>query len=115
MIRLTRAQVQPIGVDIGADSVKLFQVETRAETVGESLSVVAAARMPVPPEARTPDLKVRTAAAAQLIQQMLRQNSFSSKRIVAALPRDIVHVKNLRLPQMPADELQSAIEFEARN
>jgi type IV pilus assembly protein PilM len=111
MIRFTRAQVQPIGVDIGSDSVKLLQMEI----VGNTLSVVAAARQTLPPAARSTDLAERTAAAADVIRQMIRQNPFSCRKIVAALPRDIVHVKNLRLPLMPMDELQSAIDFEVKN
>jgi type IV pilus assembly protein PilM len=111
MIRFTRAQIQPIGVDIGSDSVKLLQMEI----VENTLAVIAAARRQLPISARSDDLADRTAAAAELIRQMIRQNPFSSRRIVAALPREIVHVKNLRLPLMPIDELQSAIEFEAKN
>jgi type IV pilus assembly protein PilM len=111
MIRFTRAQVQPIGVDIGSDSVKLLQMEI----VGNTLSVIAAARQPLPPAAKSIDLKDRTAAAAELVRRMLRHNHFSSRKIVAALPPEIVHVKNLRLPPMPMDELQSAIEFEVKN
>ena len=111
MIRFTRAQVQPIGVDIGSDSVKLLQMEI----VGNTLSVVAAARQTLPPAAKSIDLAERTAAAADVIRQMIRQNPFSCRKIVAALPRDIVHVKNLRLPLMPLDELQSAIDFEVKN
>jgi len=111
MIRFTRAQVQPIGVDIGSDSVKLLQMEI----VGNTLSVVAAARQPLPPAARTAEFAERTAAAAEVIRQMIRHNPFNSRKIVAALPRDIVHVKNLRLPLMPIDELKSAIDFEVKN
>jgi type IV pilus assembly protein PilM len=111
MIRFTRAQVQPIAVDIGADSVKLLQMEV----VGQSLAVIAADRQPLPPAARVDDLKDRTAAAAELIRRMLRTNPFSGRRIIAALPREIVYVKNLRLPLMPEHELRSAIEFEVKN
>ena len=46
MIRLTTTQVQPIGVDIGFDSIKMMQLET----VGDSLSVHVAARLPIPQE-----------------------------------------------------------------
>ena len=111
MIRFTRAQVQPIGVDIGSDSVKLLQMEI----VGNTLSVVAAARQTLPPAGRSTDLAERTAAAADVIRQMIRHNPFSCRKIVAALPRDIVHVKNLRLPLMPLAELESAIDFEVKN
>ena len=57
MIRLTRAQVQPIGLDIGHDSVKLLQLEV----VGETLSVTAAARHALPDEsARLQNLAMRS-------------------------------------------------------
>jgi type IV pilus assembly protein PilM len=110
MIRLTRAQVLPIGVDIGHDSVKMLQVEA----VGDQLAVLAAAKAPLPPEVKTkPEL--RMPHACDLIRQMLRQHPFRGKSIVAALPRDMVHAKNLRLPQMPESELGAVIQFEARN
>lgn len=109
MIRLTRAHVQPIGLDIGHDSVKMLQLEV----VGESLAVVAAASQTFSQEAKTqPEL--RMAMAVSMIRHMLRHNSFSGRRVVAALPRELVHVKNLRLPNMPLGELESAVQFEAR-
>lgn len=110
MIRFTRAHTLPIGVDIGHDSVKMLQVEA----VGESLSVTAAAKMPLPPEVKT-DPQLRMPLACDLIRQMLRQHPFRGRRIVAALPREIIHTKNLRLPQMPASELPAVVQFEARN
>lgn len=110
MIRFTRAQTLPIGVDIGHDSVKMLQVEA----VGTSLEVTAAAKMPLPPQVRqNPEL--RMPEASNLIRQMLRQHPFRGRNIVAALPREIVHTKNLRLPQMPANELPAVVRFESRN
>src|SRR5215213_5155130 len=110
MIRLTRSQVQPIGLDIGFDSIKMLQVET----VGQTLSVVAAARQPLPPAAREkPEL--RLPLATDLIRQMLRRGKFAGRRVVAALPREILHVKNLRMPLIPQHELPAAVRFEAKN
>jgi len=110
MIRLTRAHTLPIGVDIGHDSVKMLQVEA----VGTTLEVTAAAKMPLPPEVKSaPELRVPI--ASDLIRQMLKQHPFRGRNIVAALPREIVHMKNLRLPQMPAAELGAVVRFEARN
>src|SRR5260221_5098525 len=107
MIRLTRAHTLPIGVDIGHDSVKMLQVEA----VGHTLEVTAAAKMPLPPEVKTqPEL--RLPLACDLIRQMLRQHPFKGRQIVAAIPREIVHMKNLRLPQMPASELAAVVKFE---
>jgi len=110
MIRFTRAQTLPIGVDIGHDSVKMLQVEA----VGTSLEVTAAAKMSLPPSVKT-DPQSRIPLAADLIRQMLRQHPFRGKKIVAALPREIVHSKNLRLPLMPTAELAAVVNFEARN
>jgi type IV pilus assembly protein PilM len=110
MIRFTRAQVLPIGVDIGHDSVKMLQVEA----VGTSLEVTAAAKAPLPASVKT-DPASRIPAASDLIRQMLRQHPFKGQKIVAALPREIVHSKNLRLPLMPANELAAVVNFEARN
>ena len=110
MIRLTRSQVQPIGIDIGFDSIKMLQLEA----VGQSLSVVAAARQQFPEEVRTqPEL--RMPLAVDMIRKMLRQGGFVGREIVTSLPREIVHVKNLRLPIIPPHELAGAVEFEARN
>jgi type IV pilus assembly protein PilM len=110
MIRFTRAQVLPIGVDIGHDSVKMLQVEA----VGTSLEVTAAAKMPLPPSVKS-DSQSRIPLACDLIRQMFRQHPFRGRKIVAALPREIVHSKNLRLPLMPPAELDAVVNFEARN
>jgi type IV pilus assembly protein PilM len=110
MIRLTRSQVQPIGLDIGSDSVKMLQVET----IGQTLSVVAAARQPMPPAVRDkPEL--RLPVAMELLRQMLRQGSFAGRRVVVALPREMQYVKNLRMPLIPQHELSAAVSFEVRN
>jgi type IV pilus assembly protein PilM len=110
VIRLTKTQLQPIGVDIGFDSIKMMQLEASSDT----LSVHCAARVPIPADGRDAGA-LRLPAIVDLVRQMFRQNPFSGRRIVTALPREIVHVKNLRLPMMPVAEITSAIEFEARS
>ena len=115
MFSFRKTTPQPIGVDIAADAVRLLQLEAHGEAKSPSLSVIAAAQTALAPEVAEMDLKGRTAAAADAIRQMLRKTAFSSRHMVAALPVDIVHTKNLRLPPMPHEELQAAIEFEARN
>lgn len=109
MYRLTRSKVQPIGLDIGTDAVRMLQLHTDdvSPRVGGYL------HMPLPEEAiHSPQL--RLPLACELIPQMLRHGGFQGREVVAALPRDIVQVKNLRLPMMPVSELASAVAFEAR-
>jgi len=110
MIRLTRSQVLPIGLDIGHDSIKMMQVET----VGQTLAVVACARQVIPADVRdNPDQ--RGPAVADLVRQMFRNGRFVGRRVVVALPREMLHVKNLRMPLIPQHELAAAVKFEAKN
>jgi len=109
MFRLTRSKLQPIGLDIGADSIHMMQLEVS----GASPVVEAYARQSIPAEARNqPTLALPV--ACDLIRQMLRQHSFAGRSVVASLPQEMIHVKNLRLPMMPVSELAAAIEFEAK-
>jgi len=111
MFRLTRAQVQPIGIDLGSDSIKMLQLEV----VDSNLSVVAAARQAMPQEVREAPLEDRLAVSAGLVREMLKQNAFNGRNVVLSLPREMVHIKNLRMPPIPANELAAAVAFEARN
>ena len=96
MIRFTRAQVLPIGVDIGHDSVKMLQVEA----VGTSLEVTAAAKMPLPPSVKN-DPQSRIPLASDLIRQMLRQHPFRGRKIVAMLPREmLISLLAVKLPAL---------------
>jgi type IV pilus assembly protein PilM len=110
MFRLTRTQIQPIGLDIGRDAIKMLQLEV----VGESLSAVAGALKEFPPQSKL-QATARMAALPEMLRQMLRQNPFVGRNVVATLPREFLSVKNLRLPLMPEEELDSAVKFEARN
>jgi type IV pilus assembly protein PilM len=110
MIRLTRSQVLPIGLDIGYDSIKMMQVET----VGQTLAVVACARQVIPADVRD-NREQRAAAVTDLVRQMFRNGRFVGRRVVVALPREMLHVKNLRMPLIPQHELAAAVKFEARN
>jgi type IV pilus assembly protein PilM len=112
MFRLNRLQVQPIGVDIGHDSVKMLQLEVRED----KLVVRSSARQML--EASAPagssPAELISAQTAQAIKDMLSSGDFAGRSAVVALPRHIVHVKNLRLPPVPPGELASVIDFEAR-
>jgi type IV pilus assembly protein PilM len=110
MLRIARSQVLPIGVDIGFDSVKLIQLEV----VDDALAVLSAARHALPDEVRQQP-SLRLPVAMDIIRRAFRTGGFHGRTVVTALPREIVHVKNLRLPQMPIAELESAVQFEARN
>ena len=114
MFRWNRPQILPIGVDIGHDSVKMLQLEVRAE----KLVVHASGRRILETSGSgggpSNSAELISPQAAQAIQELLQGHNFAGRTATAALPRHIVHVKNLRLPPMPPGELASVIEFEAR-
>ena len=110
MLRFGRKQVHPIGLDIGHDSVKMIQLER----AGDSLSVQAAALGALPLEARA-NPQSRVALAAVLVREMLREHSFRGRRVVAALPREMVHIRHLRLPVILDTDLDAAVCAEAKS
>jgi type IV pilus assembly protein PilM len=113
-MRRIAPQPQPIGLDVGLDSIKMLQLDVSGEEAARTLSVIAAARHALPDEARKRPER-RAALAAATIRRMFAQQQFEGRRVVAALPREIVHVKNLRLPRMPIEEFPAAVEAEARS
>jgi type IV pilus assembly protein PilM len=110
MLRLTRSTVYPIGLDIGHESVKMIQLGR----FGNSLSVVASAQTTVcVAEGATPQDRLQ--AGIEAVRQTLRRGGFHGRKAVAALPREVLHVRNLRLPPMPPSELSAIVQFEAKN
>jgi type IV pilus assembly protein PilM len=96
-----KSTILPIGLDLGNDSVKMLQLD-----VSTGLPRVhAAARAGFDHPSKL----------GQTLRNLLRGGQFAGRSVVAALPRDILHIKNLRLPLIPAAELPGAVRFEARN
>ncbi len=111
MIRFAKSQISPIGLDLGHDSVKMVQLER----VGEELSVLAAARAPLPPELRA-NPQHRLPAAMDAIRNLLkRRGPFRGRHVVAAVPRDVLHTRNLRIAPTAADDLLTAVKAEVGN
>jgi type IV pilus assembly protein PilM len=114
MFRLNRPQIQPIGVDIGHDSVKMLQLEAREQ----SLVVYASARRMLDVDGaaggQSSPAELISPQAAQAVRELLSGGNFAGRTAIVALPRHVLHVKNLRLPPMPPGELASVIDFEAR-
>jgi type IV pilus assembly protein PilM len=109
-MRITRPQLQPIGIDLGRDSIKMLQLQV----VDNSLVGVARSKESLPDELPEDAAQIRK-LQMDAVSRALQSGGFSGRRVIASLPREIVHVKNLRLPLMPADEVADAVAFEARN
>jgi type IV pilus assembly protein PilM len=100
-------KLSPIGLDIGGATLKLIQFRDEA---GQPV-LQAAANADLPP-AGDPG---RGEAVARAIEQALKTQPFRGRHAVTALGPGEFQIKSIRLPHMPADELASAVQFEAQD
>ena len=96
---------RPIGLDVGEDAVRLLQLSPRG-------AAAAAAQAPLPAGV-SPGGEAYHAAVSKAVGEALREGGFAGSRVISALPASALQCKNLRLPVMPADELASAVRWEA--
>lgn len=97
----------PIGLDLGASSVKLIQF---AESQGR-LSLIAAAHRDLP---SVSDAQAAHEAAGQAIRHLLATHRFEGREVVTALGHREYQLKSIRVPPMPPEEMESAVTFEAQ-
>ena len=109
---LPKSRCGPIGLDVGADGVKMLQL-TRS---GPKTLVVAAARL-APPEAVAQvgrNGQARRRFAVQAVRELLKSGGFRGRDVVSCLRTDELAIKNIRLPHMPESELSKAILWECQ-
>lgn len=103
-----RNRYWPIGLDIGADSVKMLQLET----VGGEVSVRASGRWRVP-QAAQQDPSQRRQLVIAAVRDMLRNGKFRGRKVVTALSCKDLEIRNVRLPHLSDGELAEAVKWEA--
>jgi type IV pilus assembly protein PilM len=104
-----REKTSPIGLDIGSSSLKLIQFGGK----GHDPVVIAAAHCDLP--APTGDPQEAQSLLKDIIVQTLRTRNFVGKEVITALGPAEFQMKNIRLPKMPAEEMASAVEYEAED
>ncbi|MGF1635157.1 MAG: pilus assembly protein PilM [Phycisphaerae bacterium] len=112
---LLTSRPQPIGLDLASAELRLLQLR-----LVDGLPVlVSAARRPVPQEpiplrqGKASSACVLPPRRAEILVEMIRQQGFFGRRIVAAIPEQITRIKNIRLPSMPPEETAEAALLEA--
>ncbi|MFW6154799.1 MAG: pilus assembly protein PilM [Planctomycetota bacterium] len=108
MLRGLTRKPPPIGLDIGADVVRLLQVDA----LGGAVSATAAAFRTLPPAA-IGDPPVRREHVVTAIRDMLASGAFRGRRVVTCLGDGTLRVKQARLPRLNDAERDSAILWEA--
>ncbi len=106
---LLRNKYWPIGIDIGTDGIRMLQMHR----VGGTLRVCACGRWRFPDSLDSDDAR-RRELAIQAVREMLRTEPFRRRRVVSSLSCERLHIKSIRLPQLPDDEIADAVRWEAR-
>ena len=109
---LSKSVCGPIGLDVGADGVKMLQLIH----AGGKLAVLAGARKRLPEAAveTATEPQARRGFAVQAVREMLSGGDFRGRNVVSCLRADELVIKNVRLPHMPEHELASAVQWECR-
>ena len=109
---LSKSEWGPIGLDVGADGVKMLQLSRD----GGKLAVLAGARKRLPEAAAqtATDAQARRGFAVQAVREMLSSGDFRGRDVVSCLRADELVIKNVRLPHMPEHELASAVQWECQ-
>jgi len=100
----------PIGVDIGLTAIRVLQLGGTPR----DLRVMDAARIAVPQEVRA-DPTRRRAFTVESVRSAVRKGKFRGRAAVMALGPSQVSARNIRLPRMSAEELATAVNWEAQN
>lgn len=99
-----RSKHGPIGLDIGASSIKMLQLTD----VGRQPVILAAEHREITGAGSDRAEFIRAA-----ISEALRYKPFRGRDVVLSLGSGEFQMKNIRLPRMPASDLASAVAFEA--
>ncbi|MDY0189330.1 MAG: type IV pilus assembly protein PilM [Desulfuromonas sp.] len=98
-----------VGIDIGASSVKLVQLqETKSGYQLKSLD-----REPLPPEAVVDDSIMDSSAVVMAIRDLIARNHIKSQDVATSVSGHSIIIRKISLALMTEDELDKSIQWEA--
>lgn len=100
----------PIGVDIGSHTIKVCQLRRNGE--GYELEKFGQAEI-YPNGDRPSDGEAQRQAKIEALRRAMEQGQIKAKTSVSAICGESIIVRYLQLPEMPADELKKALQWEA--
>ncbi len=98
----------PIAIDFGVDSIKLLQV-----VPGDPPRLFAAAKMAVPPEARTNPV-ARASFLPEALRKLTREQEFHGRRVVCAIPALHTIVQNLQISTAEHPDIDGQVADQLR-
>ncbi len=106
-IKITKAKMLPIGVDIGSSCVKLVQMRVQEDQV----ELTGAATIPIPRELRSDPLK-RLGWISPELRKLVKRGIFKGAHAVLSLPAEATFVHHVRIPKVPLPETDRAVRAE---
>src|SRR4051812_45269577 len=97
----------PIGMDIGARSIKLVQF------TGDRSRVVDAARVDLPPLPENATPEQQTTRLSDALQRGLKDRDFRGREVVACLNDGQLFLQSLRVAKQTGPQLDRLVEQEA--
>ena len=104
---LMKGKTLPIGLDLGTHRVKMAQL--RVLDGGYELLAAEAVELPAAVRGNFPG---RLAAIGDAVRHMLAAGQFVGRRCILSLPADATFVHHVRIPRLPAEQVEGAIAQE---
>ena len=105
--KLKTRSLQPIGLDIGHNSIKMIQLVIN----GGQISVLAADKVRIDADING-DTEERRSFVISAIKQMLAEGSFRGRNVISCLPNDRLKVTSLRLAEAEDEKIEQALRKE---
>lgn len=105
---LKTRSVQPIGLDIGHNSVKMIQLSVNGGQIG----VLAADKMRISANVGE-DAQALRQDVVSAMKQMLARGSFQGRSVVSCLPNEKVRITSLRIGETEFDQIDHVLRKEA--
>jgi len=100
---LSNKRFSPIGVDFGADSVKLLQI-----VATDPPQLVAAGAMVLPESARR-DTAARFTFLEDALKQLTRNATFKTRKVICSIPACQMLIHQLEIPRCEEDEVEQHV------
>jgi len=105
--KLKMPTCQPIGLDIGHNSIKMIQL-----VINEGhISVLAADKVRIDP-AINGDAEERRSFVISTVKQMLAEGNFRGRNVISCLPSDRLKITSLRVTQADSDQIEQVLRKE---
>jgi len=105
----SKSRVSPIGIDFGADTLKLLQI-----VPGDPPQFVAAASASLPSESSS-DPDARLAFYAGELRKLIKSQPFKGNRVMLSIPAAQMLVQNLQIPKGDDAEAETQVGLQLRD